>query len=197
MQIIYTIGHSTRSKEEFLTILAGFSIKLLVDIRTVPRSRKNPQYNSEELKGWLGANSVEYVHLRDLGGLRRPRKDSVNAGWKNLSFRGYADYMGTEPFKQALDSLVSLASEKITAIMCAEAVPWRCHRSLVGDALLVRQIDVQDLMSVKIAKPHRLTPWAHVHGLQLTYPPQAADDRKDKPPTSGSASPDETQGRED
>lgn len=167
---IYTIGHSTRPIDEFLHILHVYRIELLADIRTVPRSRHNPQYDGEALPRVLDQERIAYKHLAGLGGLRHARKDSPNAGWKNASFRGYADYMQTPEFAQALEDLIGLAKEQTTAIMCAEAVPWRCHRSLVGDALLVRGIDVQDIFSDTNARPHKLTPWAKVSGLHITYP---------------------------
>ncbi len=170
MPVVYTVGHSTRSPEAFLEILRAFSIQTVADIRTVPRSRTNPQYNAEDFQRWLAAAGLEYLHLRDLGGLRKPRKDSVNAAWKNASFRGYADYMQTSRFESALNELVRLAADATVAMVCAEAVPWRCHRSLVADALLIRGIEVKDIMSATAAKPHVLTAWACVDGLRLTYP---------------------------
>ncbi len=170
MNAIYTIGHSTRSPEEFLAILEAFAIELIADIRTVPRSRRNPQYEQEALTRSLADHGIGYVHLRELGGLRRPRKDSPNMGWVNESFRGYADYMQTPEFAKGIDDLISRASERRTAIMCAEAVPWRCHRSLVGDALVARGIEVEDILSEKSSKPHRLTAWARVDGESVTYP---------------------------
>lgn len=166
---VYTIGHSTRPAEEFINILQAYSIETVADIRTVPRSRKNPQYDQESLKHLLIQHGFEYVHVPKLGGLRRARKDSINTAWENLSFRGYADYMQTPEFINALEALVALAEEKPTVIMCAEAVPWRCHRSLVGDALLVRGVSVEDILSATSAKPHKLTPWARVEGHRVTY----------------------------
>jgi uncharacterized protein (DUF488 family) len=170
LTIIYTIGHSTRSSDQFLAILKAFAIELVADIRTVPRSRRNPQYDQESLKRFLAENQVEYIHLSELGGLRRPKKDSPNTGWINESFRGYADYMQTPAFEKAIEDLIARAAQIRTAIMCAEAVPWRCHRSLVGDALLVRGIQVEDVMSEKSARPHKLTAWARVDGLTVSYP---------------------------
>ena len=168
--MVYTIGHSTRPADEFIRILRAFGIELLADIRTVPRSRKNPQYDQESLSGLLANHNIGYVHIKTLGGLRRVKKDSVNGAWENASFRGYADYMQTDEFARAVEELVGLATERTTAIMCAEAVPWRCHRSLVGDALLVRGVEVLDIMSEKSAKPHKLTPWGRVDGIRITYP---------------------------
>lgn len=168
--IIYTIGHSTRPAEEFIRILQSFGIELLADIRTIPRSRHNPQYDQAELQKLLSAAHIEYVHLAALGGLRHAKKDSVNMAWKNQSFRGYADYMQTAEFGGAVQNLISLATKQRTAIMCSEAVPWRCHRSLVGDALLVRGVEVEDIMGEGSSRPHKLTTWAKVQGEQITYP---------------------------
>jgi uncharacterized protein (DUF488 family) len=167
---IYTIGHSTRSADEFLAILKAFAIELVADIRTIPRSRRNPQYDQESLKRVLAEHQIGYVHLPALGGLRHAKKDSRNSGWKNASFRDYADYMQTREFAAAIDDLIARAASSRTVIMCAEAVPWRCHRSLVGDALLLRGIQVEDIISEKSAKPHKLTAWARVEGLQISYP---------------------------
>ncbi|MGI8962273.1 MAG: DUF488 domain-containing protein [Bryobacteraceae bacterium] len=170
MTTIYTIGHSTRSADEFVAILKAFAVELVADIRTIPRSRHNPQYDQESLKRLLTEHQFRYVHLPGLGGLRHARKDSLNAGWRNASFRGYADYMQTVEFGSAIDDLIARAASFRTVIMCAEAVPWRCHRSLVGDALLLRGVQVEDIVSEKSAKPHQLTTWARVEGLQITYP---------------------------
>jgi uncharacterized protein (DUF488 family) len=147
-----------------------FGIELLADIRTLPRSRRNPQYDQASVKRLLAEQDIGYVHLPGLGGLRRPKKDSPNMGWVNESFRGYADYMQTPEFEKAIEDLVARAAETQIAIMCAEAVPWRCHRSLVGDALLSRGIQVQDIISEKNVTTHQLTAWARVEGLQVTYP---------------------------
>ncbi|MGH9608905.1 MAG: DUF488 family protein [Bryobacteraceae bacterium] len=167
---IFTVGHSTHPADEFLRILRAYEIELLADIRTVPRSRKNPQFDQNAFARLLEKERIAYRHLAGLGGLRHTRKDSRNTGWKNASFRGYADYMQTPEFARALEELIGLAAEQTTAIMCAEAVPWRCHRSLVGDALLARAIDVQDIFSVTQARAHKITPFAKVHGLDVTYP---------------------------
>lgn len=167
---VYTIGHSTRAANEFLAILRAFEIAVVADIRTVPRSRHNPQFDQAELKRFLDEHHIGYVHSPALGGLRRAHKDSINTGWENASFRGYADYMQTPEFASAIEELMTLAAARQTVIMCAEAVPWRCHRSLVGDALLVRDVTVEDLMSETNAKPHKLTAWARVEGLRITYP---------------------------
>lgn len=173
MKTIYTIGHSTRSSDEFLSILEAFGIELVADIRTIPRSRRNPQYDQESLKRFVEEHHLGYIHLPELGGLRRPKKNSLNVGWINESFRGYADYMQTPEFEKAIEDLIARAAESPLSIMCAEAVPWRCHRSLVGDALAIRGIRVEDIMSEKSARPHALAAWARVEGLQVTYPKQA------------------------
>ncbi|MEX2125382.1 MAG: DUF488 domain-containing protein [Woeseia sp.] len=168
--VIFTLGHSTRTFDELVEILRAHAVRRLVDVRTVPRSRHNPQFNRATLSKALHSRRLNYRHMKALGGLRRARPDSINAGWRNASFRGFADYMQTEPFRQALDELVTLAEQKPTAIMCAEAVPWRCHRSLIGDALTVRGYEVRDIMSATNARLHVLNPMARVHEQQLTYP---------------------------
>lgn len=167
---IYTIGHSTRSETEFVDLLRSWSIARVVDVRTIPRSRHNPQFNKETLAGFLRNRRISYVHMKELGGLRRPVADSLNSGWQNASFRGYADYMQTAEFHEAVERLITLAAEKVTAIMCAEAVPWRCHRSLIADALLVRGIAVTDIIGSGSARAHVLTRMARVHGSNITYP---------------------------
>ena len=169
--LIYTIGHSNRTIEEFLEMLKAYEIEEVVDVRTVPRSRHNPQFAQENLPQSLQQAGIDYSHIKGLGGLRRPQPDSSNAGWRNLSFRGYADYMQTPEFLQNLDTLIALARQKRVAIMCAEAVPWRCHRSLIADALVIRGLDVIDIISKTNAKSHKLTPWAHVEGTTIMYPP--------------------------
>lgn len=173
--LIYTLGHSTRTQQEFLSILGAFSIRSIVDIRTIPRSRKNPQFDQDEFRRWLNEHEVNYIHLGGLGGLRHSRKDSVNMGWKNASFRGYADYMQTPAFESAIEELIALAALHTSAIVCAEAVPWRCHRSLVADALVVRGMEVRDILSASASKPHKLTPWATVDGARVTYPQPGAN----------------------
>jgi uncharacterized protein (DUF488 family) len=167
---IFTVGHSTRSAEEFIALLKAHRIELLVDVRTVPRSRHNPQFNRDTLPGTLHRAGIEYLHLAALGGLRKPRADSTNAGWHNLSFRGFADYMETPEFEKGLDRLMDAAKTRRVAIMCAEAVPWRCHRSLIGDALTARGVQVFELPSVTRAQPHRMTPFARVEGTRVSYP---------------------------
>ena len=167
---IFTIGHSTHPIEEFIALLKNYGIDQLVDVRTVPKSRHVPQFNSDALEASLREAGIGYVHLKALGGLRHAKKDSMNMGWRNASFRGYADYMETEEFAKGIDRLIEIAKAKRTVIMCAEAVPWRCHRSLVGDALLVRGIAVEDIMSATSVRPHKLTEFAKVDGQQITYP---------------------------
>jgi len=167
---VFTIGHSTRSIEDFLEILKHYGITQVVDVRTIPKSRHNPQFNENDLAHVLRNHHIGYRHQKNLGGLRHTKSDSVNTAWKNASFRGYADYMQTEEFRNGINELIKIASEKNVVIMCAEAVPWRCHRSLIGDALLIRNIDVEDIYSLTSVKPHKLTPWAHIDGTIITYP---------------------------
>jgi uncharacterized protein (DUF488 family) len=167
---VFTIGHSTHPIAEFVEILTAHGVETVVDIRTVPRSRHNPQFDQATLPGLLADAGLDYVYLKELGGLRKTDKNSVNGGWRNLSFRGYADHMQTTEFLSGVEKLIDLASHRQVAIMCAEAVPWRCHRSLVGDALLVRSITVEDIMSATSRKPHMLTSFAEVHGQKITYP---------------------------
>lgn len=168
---VHTIGHSTRPIEAFVGLLEHCGIDTLVDIRTVPKSRHNPQFEQTRLERSLADAGIDYRHMASLGGLRRPAKDSVNTGWRNASFRAFADYMQTEEFNDAVTELAALAAECRPAIMCAEAVPWRCHRSLVGDALLVRGVEVYDIISPASIKKHALTRFAKVDGTRLTYPP--------------------------
>jgi uncharacterized protein (DUF488 family) len=167
---ILTVGHSTHTIEDFEAMLQAHGVEQLVDVRSMPKSRRVPQFNKESLREELPARGIAYVHLKSLGGLRHTTKVSINTGWRNASFRGYADYMATPEFRQGIARLLELASEKRTAIMCAEAVPWRCHRSLIGDALLVRGVKVEDIMNVKTGKRHELTPFARVQGVEITYP---------------------------
>lgn len=167
---IYTIGHSTRTLDEFQTLLKHFHIEMLVDVRTVPKSRHVPHFNSDSLPQALERVGVEYRHLKGLGGLRKPIRDSVNLAWRNLSFRGFADYMQTEQFQAAVAELMNIAAQKRAALMCAEAVPWRCHRSLIADMLIVRGWDVRHILSLTSSKPHQLNPIALAKGTWLTYP---------------------------
>ncbi len=167
---VFTIGHSTRSLDAFIDLLRAHGVQRLVDVRTIPRSRHNPQFNRETLSATLHNRRIHYTHLAALGGLRHAHKDSQNAGWQNASFRGFADYMQTPEFEQGLEQLIALSREEQVAVMCAEAVPWRCHRSLIADALAVRGIPVRHIMSPTRAEPHTLTPFAHVQGTRVTYP---------------------------
>ena len=167
---ILTIGHSTRTLEEFLELLNVYKVTLVVDVRTVPRSRHNPQFNKENLPNTLKPYGVKYIHMPDIGGLRHPKKDSVNLAWKNSSFRGYADYMQTKEFTENLLKLIALARENCLAIMCAEALPWRCHRNLISDALVVRHIKVEHIISKTSTINHQLSETAHVEGTKITYP---------------------------
>jgi len=167
---VLTIGHSTHPLETFIRMLQAHGVTLVADVRTVPRSRHNPQFNRDTLPKALEAVSIGYVHLPGLGGWRSPRADSPNQGWCSPAFRGYADYLITPEFEEHLKALVELARRERVALMCAEAVPWRCHRSLIADALLVRGIAVEHIMSVESSQPHRLTPFARVEGTHLTYP---------------------------
>jgi uncharacterized protein (DUF488 family) len=167
---IFTIGHSNRTIEEFIGLLRENGVQRVIDIRTIPKSRHNPQFNEDALAHALRAKRISYVHLRKLGGLRHARADSVNLGWHNARFRGFADYMQTEEFEQGLERAMKLAAEKPSALMCAEAVPWRCHRSLVADALEVRSFSVMDIISASAPRPHTLTPFARVRGTKITYP---------------------------
>lgn len=168
---VFTVGHSTRSLEEFVELLRHYGIECLVDVRTIPRSRHNPQFNEATLGEFLRARCIAYRHMKELGGLRHPRADSPNTGWRNSSFRGFADYMQTAEFAAAVDRLIELSRENSTAVMCAEAVPWRCHRSLIGDALLVREVAVKDIYSMTSFKTHELSAMARVDGRRITYPP--------------------------
>ena len=169
---IFTIGHSTLPIERFTAVLESYGIERLVDIRTIPRSRHNPQFNATALAESIEAQHREYIHMGGLGGLRRPRKDSPNTGWRNEAFRGFADYMQTEDFSDALAALIRLSRERRLAIMCAEAVPWRCHRSLVADALSVCAVPVVEILSESSWRMHQLTPLARVEGTRITYPPE-------------------------
>ena len=169
--VVFTVGHSTRTLDSFIDLLRERGVKRLVDIRTVPRSRHNPQFNKETLPQALASAGIKYTHMPDLGGLRRPRRHSANPGWRNASFRGFADYMQTEEFGSGMQKLMALAERQEIVLMCAEAVPWRCHRSLIADALLVRGVKVHHIMSGHACKEHSLTPWAKVKGKSITYPP--------------------------
>jgi len=171
---VLTVGHSTRPIDEFVALLVAHRVTQLVDVRTVPRSRHNPQFNGDALEESLAQAGIGYVHAAGLGGFRRPLPDSPNAGWRNLSFRGYADYMQSGEFAENLFGLIELSRHDRVVLMCAEAVPWRCHRSLIADALLVHGVATCEIASANRLQAHRLTPFARVRGLELSYPPDAA-----------------------
>ena len=168
--IIFTIGHSTHPIDEFVGLLQAYGIEEIVDVRSIPKSRHNPQFNEDDLKESLREVGIRYRHVKKLGGLRHTAKDSVNLGWRNASFRGFADYMAREEFAEGLQALIKIASVRNTAIMCAEAVPWRCHRSLIADALIKKRWRVRDIMSRTSAPKHRLTRFLKVRKGQLVYP---------------------------
>jgi uncharacterized protein (DUF488 family) len=170
---LWTIGHSTHPIEQLLSLLHAHGIQRLVDVRTVPRSRHNPQFNADALAKSLAETGLSYRHAPELGGLRKPKKDSVNQGWRNESFRGYADYMQTEEFQRAIEELMASGTDKKTVIMCAEAVPWRCHRSLIADALVSRGWAVLHITSKNQAHEHKLTPFVRITDSVLTYPAPA------------------------
>jgi uncharacterized protein (DUF488 family) len=169
-RIIYTIGHSTRTIAEFIRLIKAHGVQRVIDVRTIPRSRHNPQFNRERLSGALHSARIHYRHMPGLGGLRHAHPDSVNTGWRNMSFRGYADYMQTTAFKESLARCIDLAKHERVVLMCAEAVPWRCHRSLIADALLIRGLDAREITSGIRTRAHALAPWARVSGQQITYP---------------------------
>jgi uncharacterized protein (DUF488 family) len=168
--MILTIGHSTHPMEEFLEMLAAHGVEQLIDVRTIPKSRRNPQFHRETLAVALEHAHLGYQHMPGLGGLRQPRKDSINTGWKNASFRGYADYMQTPGFEESLRRLMEAADGRRTVIMCAEAVPWRCHRSLIADALAAHGIAVEHILSKTSRKQHAYTPFARIEDEKVTYP---------------------------
>jgi uncharacterized protein (DUF488 family) len=171
-KVIYTIGHSTRNLEEFITLLQANSVKLLADVRTVPKSRSNPQFNRDTLPQSLEEAQMEYDYFPELGGWRRSiLKESPNAGWRSPGFKNYADYMLTEKFEAGIDRLIATALERRTVIMCAEILPWQCHRNLISDALTVRGFCVNHIMGQTSVNEHSLTSWAVVSGTSLTYPP--------------------------
>ena len=168
--MIFTIGHSTRSADEFLSLLQAHAVTILVDIRTVPKSRRHPHFAKDALAAFLGSHGIRYVHLPALGGLRKPQRDSPNGAWQNDSFRGYADHMQTAEFAQGIDELLALSQGGTVAVMCAEAKWWQCHRQLVADALTARGVEVRHIMTRGDAPRHELTSFAHVSGTQVTYP---------------------------
>ena len=168
---IFTIGHSTHPIDEFVRLLTAHGVQQVVDVRTIAKSRHNPQFGEGELRLSLPSRGIGYDRLQALGGLRRTVRDSPNGAWKNMSFRGYADYMQTPAFTAGLDELIEFGARATVVIMCAEALPWRCHRSLIGDALLVRGVKVEDIMSETSVRGHTLTRFAQVEGTRITYPP--------------------------
>lgn len=185
-QPVMTIGHSTHKLEEFIRMVKAHGATCVVDVRTVPRSWHNPQFNKDSLPLALQQAGLGYVHLPGLGGLRHSRGDSPNQGWLNASFRGYADYMQTPKFAQSLEELIRLAYREQIVLMCAEALPWRCHRSLIADALLVRGIRTEDIMSATQRQVHTLTPFARVRGTTITYPTGPLAIPATKPPVKRS-----------
>ena len=168
--IVLTIGHSTRSIEEFIRLLKAHGVQRVIDVRTIPRSRHNPQFSRDQLSPALHRARIHYRHMPGLGGLRHAQRDSTNIGWRNANFRGYADYMQTSTFRESLDRCIELAKRERVVLMCAEAVPWRCHRSLIADALLVRGIEASEITSGVRTRPHSVTSWARVSGTKVTYP---------------------------
>jgi uncharacterized protein (DUF488 family) len=168
--VVFTIGHSTRPIEEFIRLLRAHGVQRVIDVRKIPRSRHNPQFDRAQLSPALHRARIHYRHLPGLGGLRKAARESHNTGWRNASFRGYADYMETPLFSASLDRLIAMSKRESVVLMCAEAVPWRCHRSLIADALSVRGVEVLEITSGIRARPHILTPWARVVGTQITYP---------------------------
>ena len=173
---LWTIGHSTRTADEFVGLLVANGISAIADVRTIPRSKRHPHFGREALQGRLGAEGIDYRHFAALGGLRKPASDSANSGWRNASFRGYADYMQSSAFSEAVDQLVEFGDRATVAVMCAEAVWWRCHRMLVSDALVARNVDVHHIVGLSAVQPHRLTPFARIekaHGgrpARVWYP---------------------------
>jgi len=167
---VFTIGHSTRTINEFVELLKTNSVTLVVDVRTIPRSRHNPQFNKETLPNTLKTYGIKYIHMPEIGGLRRPKHDSINLAWKNMGFRGYADYMQTQEFTDNLLKIIALARENRLTLMCAEALPWRCHRSLISDALVARHIKVEHIIGPTSCLNHQLCEMAHVEGTRITYP---------------------------
>jgi uncharacterized protein (DUF488 family) len=172
--MVLTVGHSTRPLAEFIALLTAHAAARLIDVRTVPRSRHNPQFDRDTLPAALAAEGIGYEHVAGLGGFRRTHPGSFNTGWRNSSFRGYADYMQTADFAEHLAELIAMAKRERIVLMCAEAVPWRCHRSLIADALVVRGLRVEEIISQTRRQVHALTSFARVTGTTITYPPEAA-----------------------
>jgi uncharacterized protein (DUF488 family) len=174
--VVFTIGHSTHPLDEYIALLKAHDVQQVVDVRTIPRSRHNSQFNFDSLPTKLRNVHIGYRHMKGLGGLRHPRKDSTNAAWRNAGFRGFADYMQTVEFETNLKKLIELAKKKQVAIMCAEAVPWRCHRSLIADALTIRDIRVEHITGRTNRHPHKITPFANVSGTRIIYPSKETPD---------------------
>lgn len=169
-ETVYTVGHSNRSAEAFVELLHAHGIRHLADVRLIPRSARHPQFSRDSLDPFLARHGIAYRHFPDLGGRRRPRRDSPNTAWRVETFRGYADYMSTDTFKAALAALLAFAAGAKTSVMCAEAVWWQCHRRLLADALLVRGISVLHILSTGAPKPHELSEFARPDGIEVTYP---------------------------
>ena len=167
---VFTIGHSTRTLSEFTELLQTYAVTIVIDVRTVPRSRHNPQFNKETLPAALKLHGVRYIHMPEIGGLRHPKRDSINLALQNSGFRGYADYMQTQEFTDGLLKLVALARENSVALMCAEALPWGCHRNLLSDTLVARHVRVLHIISKTDTITHQLNELAHVEGYRVTYP---------------------------
>lgn len=174
--LVCTIGHSNRPIEEFIALLRQNGVECLLDVRTVPKSRHNPQFGQDQLPVSLAAAGIAYRQMPGLGGLRRPQKESPNSGWRNTSFRGYADYMQTDEFRENVEAVIALSATTRCALMCAESVPWRCHRSLVADALLVRGIRAEHIINPGKRRPHTLTKFARVDGTRILYPPEEGEE---------------------
>ncbi len=170
---VMTVGHSTRTLDDFVALLRAHGVKRVIDVRTIPRSRHNPHFDRRSLAARLRSARLHYRHFEALGGLRHPHQDSPNTAWRNASFRGFADYMQTRAFREALERLIRLARQEPAALLCAEAVPWRCHRSLIADALAARGVLVEHILAPGRRAPHRLTPFARVRGRRVTYPAEA------------------------
>jgi uncharacterized protein (DUF488 family) len=167
---ILTIGHSTRTAEEFLSLLETHEVTGVADVRTVPRSRRHPHFSSEALAAFLSDHEIAYLHVPALGGLRKPRPDSTNGGWRNEGFRGYADHMQTPGFAEGLEALLSFGRGRRVAVMCAEAKWWQCHRQLIADALAARGLEVRHILTRAAPAPHALTPFARVADSTVSYP---------------------------
>jgi uncharacterized protein (DUF488 family) len=173
MTLIHTVGHSTRSLDELVALLRRHGVEHLADVRAHPGSRRYPHFGRDSLQISLPSLGIGYSHHPELGGRRRGLPDSPNGAWRNASFRAYADYMGTDDFTTALDALLDIAKEKRVAIMCAEAVPWRCHRWLISDALVAREVDVHHILDAR-SEPHSLTRFAELRDGTVVYPPESA-----------------------